>query len=1509
VEAIVEGTGCGAMLRRLWAAMCGVVVVLSLGSAASASAELPTHVARNKRAIAEYQFKRLSPAVSGDEPYPACHRACLHLWKAERQLDPASSGAQELWRELYVLGYRLQLQRGWPDYRNLSPPSLAATPVSEESIFGEEPWRADSPPQRHVGVVLPAAPDGATGGGSLVMPHTVVDSGGVNDIRLRAPTLGWFVEAHPEDLGPGCPQTAVPTPRPGPSFIKLSGAATCWTWVGNDLAEISGYWEVAWFSAATFDGPPSLAPGSYDDTSQHYQTMVDPGFASIETTLPIQLENNDDDYAQLISWLDLQLGGDGDFTPQPAQFYGSSNPGARNLTHACAGDPVDCATGNFSQTYRDTNVAGPGVTLSQARTYNSQAAVDQAAPGPFGYGWSASFRDYLEIAPGSGNVTVHQDNGSQVRFDRDDEDGSYSADAFVQATLTKHLNGTFTYVLPSLLTLTFGGDGQLVSEVDHAGNTTTLSYTGDDLTTVTDAVGRTMTFTYNNDGTVEAATDPGGHTLHYGYVDGNLTSVEDVAGNTTDFAYDTSHQLTDVTDARGHVVVTNDYDGQHRVASQTDAQSHETTWDYGTGTTTITGPDGSVTEETFKNNLLTQMIRAKNTPSQATTSYSYDEDFNLVRTLDPDGHEWKAVYDTRGNRTEVTDPRSRATSYEYDSAHRVTRITQPSGVYTQFQHNTSGLLASATEYNAAHQQIKHLNYQYTLHGLVSYAWNNDTHYWSYAYDSNGNQTALTTPANRTSHATYDANGFAISNTTPMGNTTVTSRNAYELPTSVTDPRGKSTVYAYDGDGNRTSVTDRNGHETTTSYDANNRPIADHRPDGTTWSTSYTSTGQVASRTDGRGKTTSYTYDHQQRPHTVTDPLDRVTTFGYDAAGNRTSIEDPGGHLTTQAYDAANQLTTIDYSSPATDDVSFTYDDSGLRATMVDGTGTTTYTHDDLGHLTSQTTGAGQVTTYHYDDWDHVTAIDYPDALTAVTVGSGTGPTHVTTGTVHRTYDADGELTSVADWLSNTTTFTYNNDGELTDVTRPNGVNASYTYANDGSLITLTDNAATATVGRDDERRVTSTTAPVDTYSYDAANRLTSDASRSYGYDDADNLTVTATPAGAATEQHFDDANQLTARTQGATTVATFDYDDEGRRTNETEASATTDLGWSQADDLLSYDGPDRSGAASTTSEQYGYDGDGLRQTKTSDSQRTHQAYDISSDLPLMIEDGPTAYITGPDGLPLEQIDAAGTALWFHHDQLGSTTTLTSTTGATVQSYAYDPYGQRTSAAPTVENPFQFAGQYTDAKTGLQDLRARYYDPATGQFLSRDPLEDTTLHPYAYADNDPTNATDPSGLSVLSTVSDAAAGTLDGLTGGYSTKLAASLLDFNLDCAHFGAGFSALRTAAFVGSLADGEGELALVARLGIKETQAAKGARAGEDAFSHGLKYHPRIRARGVEDPLAHNFPYSFDDVVLKETPTLQKDGSLLYRKVGSINGKDGVYEIGVNQETGTIFHRTWRSR
>ncbi|HEX5927302.1 MAG TPA: RHS repeat-associated core domain-containing protein [Baekduia sp.] len=830
------------------------------------------------------------------------------------------------------------------------------------------------------------------------------------------------------------------------------------------------------------------------------------------------------------------------------------------------------------------------------------------------------------------------------------------------------------------------------------------------------------------------------------------------------------------------------------------------------------------------------VIKAAGTASEATTRYAYDEDYNLVKVTDPNGGQWTSEYDIHGNRVKATDPLSRTTIYEYDGAHRVTRTRSPRGLDTRADYDSHGNVTSVTEGPDLWHVLKSTYFSYGAYGLMTaktLAGYYGSRVWVYHYDAEGNMTSVRSPANHTSSSTYDDNGFELTSTTPRGKTTTTVRNAYELPTTVTDPRGKTTTYVYDAARNRTAVTDRDGRHTTTTFDAVNRPVSTLRPDGTTWSMGYTSTGEVASRTDGGGEATTYTYDHQHRLRSVTDPLSRVTTYGYDPAGNKTSVENADGQTTTLGYDDANQLTSTDYSSSGTSDVDYTYDLDGKRASMVDDTGTTTYNHDILDRLVSQTTGAGQSTTYHYDDWDQVASIDYPDGLTAVTVGSGTSPTHVTTGTVTRQYDQDGNLTSVTDWLSNTTSFSYDDDGELTGVTRPSGVNATYTYDDSGVLSSLADNGPSTALGRTDERLLTSTDDSTTSVAFgnDAVERLTSGFGRSYAYDAADNLTQTATPAGAAVAQHFDDANQLTSRTSGATTLATFDYDDEGRRTDTTPSSGTaTHLDWSQGDDLLSYSGPDLSGVTSgTVTESYGYDGGGLRQTKVSGGQRTHEAYDISRGLSQMILDGPTAYITGPYGLPLEQIDAGGTARWFHRDQLGSTTSLTNAAGATVQSYSYDAYGQLTSATPTVENPFRYAGQYTDDKTGFQDLRARYYDPATGQFLSRDPLEDSTLQPYAYADNNPTNATDPTGLSWWG-IPDASAGLFDWLTQGYSTKLAAAHYHFDVDCADFGPGFKVGQGIAAVGSMFTGEGEAALAAkgRAGISWVWKTR-ARAGRD--------------------------------------------------------------------------------
>src|SRR2546430_12793016 len=82
--------------------------------------------------------------------------------------------------------------------------------------------------------------------------------------------------------------------------------------------------------------------------------------------------------------------------------------------------------------------------------------------------------------------------------------------------------------------------------------------------------------------------------------------------------------------------------------------------------------------------------------------------------------------------------------------------------------------------------------------------------------------------------------------------------------------------------------------------------------------------------------------------------------------------------------------------------------------------------------------------------------------------------------------------------------------------------------------------------------------------------------------------------------------------------------------------------------------------------------------------------------------------------------SSGTTYYYHADQIGSTRVITDSAGNVANTYTYDEYGNVTNLTGTVPNPFQFAGQYVDSESGFQHLTARHYDPATSQFISRDP---------------------------------------------------------------------------------------------------------------------------------------------------------------------------------------------
>jgi RHS repeat-associated protein len=182
------------------------------------------------------------------------------------------------------------------------------------------------------------------------------------------------------------------------------------------------------------------------------------------------------------------------------------------------------------------------------------------------------------------------------------------------------------------------------------------------------------------------------------------------------------------------------------------------------------------------------------------------------------------------------------------------------------------------------------------------------------------------------------------------------------------------------------------------------------------------------------------------------------------------------------------------------------------------------------------------------------------------------------------------------------------------------------------------------------------------------------------------------------------------------------------------------------------------GGGSNANVGYTYDGDGLLASRTSNNSTRQYAWAGAA----LLTDGPTSFIYGPGGLPIEQIGADGTPLFLHHDQLGSTRLVTDSGGAVQEALNYTPYGAATITSGTAVTPLTYAGQYTDLDTGLIYMRARWYDPASDQFVTPDPYSATTGLAYAYANDSPTSFIDPSGDASVTPSPDGPGGYTSGL---------------------------------------------------------------------------------------------------------------------------------------------------
>ncbi|KAA3646532.1 MAG: hypothetical protein DWQ07_10000 [Chloroflexi bacterium] len=261
------------------------------------------------------------------------------------------------------------------------------------------------------------------------------------------------------------------------------------------------------------------------------------------------------------------------------------------------------------------------------------------------------------------------------------------------------------------------------------------------------------------------------------------------------------------------------------------------------------------------------------------------------------------------------------------------------------------------------------------------------------------------------------------------------------------------------------------------------------------------------------------------------------------------------------------------------------------------------------------------------------------------------------------------------------------------------------------------------------------------YVYDPLNRLTE-----ANYDDGSFFHYSYDAVG----------NRLTEDANGV--VSTYSYDIANRLTDLNGQAYTWDANGNllyDGENEYEYDPANRLFAVSGENASYDYEynglGDRLTQYISSNTTFEEMTYtlDLNASLTQVLSDGETSYLYGRGRIGEYHLDDE--AWMYHHtDALGSVRQLGDASQEIIFSQSYDPYGNllnTVTAGP--ESNYGYTGEWTD-DTGMSNLRARYYAPGMGRFMSRDVWNGVVNRPLSlnrwnYVEGNPINRTDPSGL--------------------------------------------------------------------------------------------------------------------------------------------------------------------
>ena len=255
------------------------------------------------------------------------------------------------------------------------------------------------------------------------------------------------------------------------------------------------------------------------------------------------------------------------------------------------------------------------------------------------------------------------------------------------------------------------------------------------------------------------------------------------------------------------------------------------------------------------------------------------------------------------------------------------------------------------------------------------------------------------------------------------------------------------------------------------------------------------------------------------------------------------------------------------------------------------------------------------------------------------------------------------------------------------------------------------------------------------------------AALGYAYDPTGNR-LTATGGSGITTYSYDAANQLTTSVDSSGDVTTYTYDGAGNLIGQNVAGAVTSY---------IYDGPNRLVAVYSPTGgdvTFQYDPDGRRVQKQTDTELTNFVWDGERLLweTDALGDPQVAYTQSDAGFGnLVSEYQTGSGSYQHaFDALGSSGALVDSSGAASDRWQYSAFGLQQSSDTSGDEPSRLSygsrqGYQFDLELDLYYCRNRYYDPITGRWTNQDPAQDDELNTYRYVGNNPVNCTDPSGL--------------------------------------------------------------------------------------------------------------------------------------------------------------------